>query len=266
MILTITTTHNPATDLGYLLAKHPAKAQVFKQNFGTAHVFYAEATAEKCTAVLLLEIDSIKLVRRGGKRQAGFSLQQYVNNRPYVASSFLSVAIADVFRTALNGRCKDKPELVKTAIPLTAKIGALPCRGGEAFLRDLFEPLGYTLIAEQHPLDPKFPEWGNSKIFTVELRHTIKLSELLSHLYVLIPVLDDEKHYWVGEHEVEKLLAKGGNWLAVHPQKEEITRRYLKRRRGLVGQAMAQLNREEATDKLTDAEKDAEETVSEKKI
>src|SRR5690242_5325296 len=100
MLLTISTTHRPATDLGYLLHKHPGRVQSFPLNHGQAHVFYPEATEDRCTAALLLEVDPIGLVRRDGGR-GGFALDQYVNDRPYVASSFLSVAIGEVYGSAL---------------------------------------------------------------------------------------------------------------------------------------------------------------------
>ncbi|MBN4004590.1 3' terminal RNA ribose 2'-O-methyltransferase Hen1 [Nostoc sp. LPT] len=243
MLLTITTTHFPATELGYLLHKHPDRCQSFALSFGKAHIFYPEASIERCTAALLLDVDPVKLVRGRGAR-----LEQYVSDRPYVASSFLSVAIAQVFSTALGGRCKDLPELAQTPIPLVAKLSVLPCRGGEEFLRQLFEPLGYNVSAAGHTLDEKFPDWGQSKYFTVELQHTLPLSDLLSHLYVLIPVLDDDKHYWVGDEEIEKLLRHGEGWLTTHPAREQITRRYLKRQQRLTRLALTQLVEEDNTD------------------
>lgn len=253
MLLTITTTHQPATDLGYLLYKHPAKIQEFNLAFGKAHIFYPEASEERCTVAMLLDIDPIDLIRGKGN----FALEQYVNDRPYTASSFLSVAIAQVFRTALNGICKDRPELVQTPIPLTATINVLPSRGGERLLQNLFEPLGYTMTIERHPLDPNFPEWGDSRYYTVTLEHTLTLSELLSHLYVLIPVLDDEKHYYVGDAEVEKLLRHGEGWLSAHPEKETITRRYLKYQRSLQRQALERLIDDvPADDDTADAEEE----------
>src|SRR5207302_5231655 len=141
---------------------------------------------------------------RRGPAGEGRTLEQYVNDRPYVASSFLSVAIADVFGSALAGKSKERPELVETPIPLSAKLSVLPCRGGEEFLRRLFEPLGYAVTAKSYPLDDKFAEWGDSAYFTVTLEGNLRLRELLTHLYVLIPVLDNDKHYWVGEDEVAK--------------------------------------------------------------
>jgi len=238
MLLTITTTCAPATDLGYLLAKHPDKLQTFDCTFGKAHVFYPEATAERCTAALLLEVDPVGLVRG---RKDNFMLGQYVNDRPYAASSFLSVAIAQVYGSALNGKSRDRTDLVETAIPLRATIAALPCKGGEALLRSLFEPLGYSLTAEHHALDPVFTDWGESRYYTVTLDATCRLQDLLNHLYVLIPVLDDEKHYWIGEDEVEKLIKHGEGWLGTHPERALIARRYLKYKRGLIQQAFEHL-------------------------
>jgi 3' terminal RNA ribose 2'-O-methyltransferase Hen1 len=243
MLLTITTTHSPATALGYLLHKHPERFQSFELSFGKASVFYPEASLERCTAALLLDVDPVGLVRK--QRGEGYQLEQYVNDRPYVASSFLSVAIAKVFGTALAGRCKDQPELAQTPIPLTAKLSVLPCKSGEAFLRRLFEPLGYTVTTEVHTLDEQFPEWGKSPYFTVELQGTVRLQDLLSHLYVLIPVLDDEKHYWVGDDEVDKLLRHGEGWLTTHPEQQQIAKRYLKRQGRLVRTALAQLVEED---------------------
>lgn len=244
MLLTIATTHQPATDLGYLLHKNPARVQTFDLGFGKAHVFYPEATAERCTAALLLDVDPVGLVR--GKMEHR-TFEQYVNDRPYVASSLMSVAMGRIFNTALAGKCQSHQELSDTAIPLEAKISAVPARaGGAEFLRGLFEPLGYAVEAEQLQLDEQFPEWGASPYFTVRLTAVKRLQDLLAHLYVLIPVLDDEKHYFVGEAEVEKLLRRGEGWLASHPLRDIITKRYLKHRRSLTREALARLLQDEA--------------------
>lgn len=249
MLLTITTTHEPATDLGFLLHKNPQRAQTEELSIGKAHVFYPEATRERCTAALLLEIDPIGLVRnrKGPSGDAG-TLKEYVNDRPYVASSFLSVAISKVFGTALGGRSKDRPELAVTPIPLQASLAVLPCRGGEPLLDRLFEPLGYAVTAVSHPLDDKFPDWGESPYFTVTLERTCLLSDLLRHLYVLVPVLDREKHYWITEDEVEKLLRHGTDWLASHPERELIVDRYLKHQRRLARVALEKLIEEDEED------------------
>jgi 3' terminal RNA ribose 2'-O-methyltransferase Hen1 len=249
MLLTITTTHRPATDLGYLLHKNPARPQSFPLSFGQAHLFYPEAGPERCTAALLLEVDPVGLVRdRQGPAGEGHSLEQYVNDRPYVASSFLSVALAQVLGSALAGRSKERPDLAETPLPLQARLAVLPCRGGEGLLRRLFEPLGYAVTAHRHPLDERFAEWGEGPYYTVELTAQCRLHELLSHLYVLVPVLDDDKHYWVSADEVEKLLRHGEGWLAAHPEREQIARRYLKHQHRLARAALARLAEEDEPD------------------
>lgn len=255
MLLTITTKRYPATDLGYLLHKHPAKVQTVELTAGSAHIFYPQATDEHCTAALLLDIDPVRLVRREAGQQ-DFALEQYVNDRPYVASSFMSAAIAQAFATAMNGRCKDKPHLVDEAIPFEITLSVLPVKGGEQLLREFFEPLGYELSVLSHLLDEKHPEWGRSRYFNVTLCHTLPLKMLLRQLYVLIPVCDNDKHYFVSGHEVEKLMEKGEGWLDTHPAKELITRRYLRHIAPLTRQALAMITRDEGLPEETKLPKD----------
>ncbi len=231
MLLTISTTYHPATDLGFLLHKHPQRCQTFALSFGKAHVFYPEATEARCVAALLLDVDPVGLVRRG--KGSEMPLAAHVSDRPYVATSFLSVAIAQVYGSALGGQCKARLELVQAALPLQARLSVVPSYGGEPLLRRLFEPLGYTVAAEGGPLDERFPEWGESPYFTLTLLSTCRLADLLSHLYVLIPVLDREKHYYVGDDEVEKLLRHGSGWLPEHPERTLIVNRYLRYKRRL---------------------------------
>ncbi|WP_445281102.1 3' terminal RNA ribose 2'-O-methyltransferase Hen1 [Streptomyces sp. DSM 118148] len=249
MFLTISTrgdAAHPATDLGYLLHKHPGKAQTFSTSHGTAHVFYPQADDTVCTAALLLEVDAVALVRRGrGQGRGGApdaALAQYVNDRPYAASSLLAVALSGVFSSALRGVCNARPERAAAPLPLRVEVPALPARGGPDLVRKLFEPLGWTVSAEPVPLDAEFPEWGDSRYVRLTLEsEALTLAEALRHLYVLLPVLDDAKHYWVAPDEVDKLLRAGGGWLPTHPEQRLITSRYLSRRRSLTRQAMERL-------------------------
>src|SRR5579872_6064861 len=267
MYLTISTTHHPATDLGYLLHKRPGKLHTVSLAFGDAHIFYPEATAERCTAALLLDIDPVGMVRRpGGPSGEGGLLDQYVNDRPYVCSSFTSVALARAFSTALGGRSKDRQDLADAEIPLEINLSVVPSRGGEAFLRSLFEPLGYTVQSARLPLDTQFPEWGESRYWSVVLSAKKRLRDVLQHLYVLLPVLDDDKHYWVGKDEVDKLLRRGEGWLATHPEREEITRRYLKHQHRLMREALARLTEEEEDPDEVAEQHATEEIVLEERI
>src|SRR5260370_969292 len=167
MLLTLTTTHNPATDLGYLLHKNPSNLHSFDLSFGKAHVFYPEATAERCTAALLLDVDPIGLVRGKRGQHEGGTLDQYVNDRPYVLSSFLSVAMGRAFGTAMSGRSKGRQELADHAIPLTAKLTVVACRDGEGLIRQLFGPLGYSVTTAHHPLYEYFPEMVEGPNYSV---------------------------------------------------------------------------------------------------
>ncbi|MFJ2393369.1 3' terminal RNA ribose 2'-O-methyltransferase Hen1 [Streptomyces sp. NPDC087843] len=249
MFLTISTTgdpERPATDLGFLLHKHPDKAQVFSTSYGTAHVLYPEASAERCTAALLLEVDAVALVRRGkGKGRGGApdaALAQYVNDRPYAASSLLAVALSAVFSSAMKGQCAARPDLPARALPLRIEVPALPARGGADLVHLLFEPLGWTVGVEAVALDAQFPEWGASRYVRLVLESDrLTLAEALRHLYVLLPVLDDAKHYWVSSDEVDKLLRAGEGWLPDHPEQKLITSRYLSRRWSLTREAMERL-------------------------
>jgi 3' terminal RNA ribose 2'-O-methyltransferase Hen1 len=244
-MLLISTTHKPATDLGYLLRKNPARMHEAELTFGKAYVVYPEATDDRCSAAVLVDIDPVKLVRGSG--DGGGSLSQYVNDRPYVASSFLSVAIADLFGTALGGRSKDRPELAQTPLPLEIRIPVLPCRSAEERIARLFTPLGYEVEAKRLELDDQFPEWGPSNYYDVTLKGTLTLRDALRHLYILLPVLDARKHYYMDRNEVTKIVSKGEGWLADHPEKDWILRSSLGRKPSLMREALEQLsNAEEA--------------------
>ncbi|MFE7299229.1 3' terminal RNA ribose 2'-O-methyltransferase Hen1 [Streptomyces sp. NPDC057579] len=276
MFLTITTTgttDRPATDLGFLLHKHPDKAQQFSTSHGTAHVLYPEADAERCTAALLLEVDPVALVRRGqGKGRGGApdsALGRYVNDRPYAASSLLAVALRSVFASAMKGQCAARPELTGRPMPLRIEVPVLPARGGAELVEKLFGPLGWSVLAEPLPLDETFPEWGDSRYVRLVLEGECELAAALRHLYVLLPVLDDAKHYWVMPDEVDKLLRAGEGWLEHHPEQRLIVGRYLARRWSLAREAMARLELErlaetddaavEEIDNAVDEESDTEE-------
>ena len=252
MLVSLTSTTPDATDLGFLLHKHPDRVRSVDVGFGRAHVFYPEARPERCTATLFVEVDPVGLAR-GQKGRQPQGLEPYVNDRPYVASSMLSVAIGRLFGSALSGSCETRPELVNQELALEVEMPAVPVRGGEAVLRRLFEPLGYSVACTAIPLDDHFPDWGESRYLSVRLSGLHTVRSVLEHLFVLLPVLDDKKHYWIGSAEIDKLLRRGRHWLPAHPESELITRRYL-RFGGLAREALARL-----TETVDDADLVAEE-------
>jgi 3' terminal RNA ribose 2'-O-methyltransferase Hen1 len=265
MLLTITCTATDATDLGYLLHKNPGSVFETDTAFGKLTVFYTEATPDRCTVALVLEVDPIALVRGRGAR----GLDQYVNDRPYAASSLLSVAIATAFGSALNGRSRDRQARVGEKMPLVAKVVAVNCRGGAELLKRLFEPLGYQVEVEQEPLQLGSGTVTESGVFALTLSGVQTLQNLLSHLYVLLPVIDNAKHYYVGQEEADKLLKRGEGWLASHPARDLIAQRYLSYRSAIVRSTLDQLqlieDRAEPQEE-TDDRQAAEESIAEQPL
>lgn len=262
MLLTITYKGKQTQDLGYLLHKNPYRAQEFQLSFGKAYVFYPEVSDKQTTAAILLDINPIDLARgKLGTKDGG--LFDYVNDRPYVVSSFLSTALARVFSSAMNGKCEKQQELADSPIDLTACLHMLPCRGNEDLPKELFEPLGYTVETKTSILDEKFPEWGQSTYLDLTISGKVKLSDLLNHLYVLIPVFDRQKHYYMGEDEIEKLLKHGEGWLSTHPEKTRIVNRYFGYKRRYAHQAIDRLVEMEPvdTEDLADEEPVEQENV-----
>lgn len=227
MLVSLTSTTPVATDLGFLLHKHPDRVRSVDIGFGRAHVYYPEATSDRCTATTYVEVDPFGPARHRKERPA-HGLAPYLNDRPYAASSMLSVALGRLFRTAMSGTCEARPELVARPLDLEVGLPVVPVRGGQAMLERLFGPLGYEVECEPIALDPRFPSWGASRYLSVRLAGTQTVRSVLEHLYVLLPVLDDAKHYWIGPDEVDKLLSRGGEWLPTHPESDLIAQRYLR--------------------------------------
>lgn len=251
MLLTISTTGDepgrgggpPATDLGFVLHKHPDNVRTISTTAGRAMVFWPEAATDRATMATLVDVDPIGLVRRGRAQP----LAAYVNDRPYVASSFLSVALGRLFRSAMNGDCPSRPDLVEHRWSVTVRVPAVPVGGDRRIIDHLFSPLGYRAHLEVPLLDDAFPAWGSAGVGNLTLQGRATMRDLLRHLYVLLPVLDDDKHYWIDESEVNKLLRHGDGWLADHPEQKMITRRYLGHYRHLTSLAFGELTADEPT-------------------
>ena len=191
MLMTLSCQATPdfrPADLGYLVHKHPDKVQTCPVAHGQVHVFYPEVSPQRCRLSMLLEIDPVGLVRRPGQ-----GLEQYVNDRPYAASSFFAVAMNRVFRDALGARCKDRPELVQQPLDLEVTLAVVRC--APDYLRQLFLPLGYTVETQNHPLDPQLG-WQQGPYHTITLKATTQLHKLLNHLYILLPVLTSTRMNW----------------------------------------------------------------------
>lgn len=250
MILKISTTHQPAADLGYLLHKNPTRLHEETFPFGKGYVLFPETSEFKAEMALLLDVDPVGLVRGGS------TYDQYVNDRPYTASSFLSSAMLHFFSTAMSGRSKERQEVADQDIPLTFELPVLRMKAGEEFVRGLFEPLGYEL--EITPVGGKF----------INLKGTIsgKIKDFLTHLYILIPVIDGDKHYYVDRNEVDKLMNRAKDWLPTHPLKDAIVQKFLRYDRILTKDAIARLAEFEPDLDEIDPPSTEEPTAKEKKV
>lgn len=247
MLLTIAARGPQADALGYLLHKHPDRVRTVSLPFGTAHVFYPAVEPELVQAALLVEVDPVYLSRRKGAPKA--TLEPYVNDRPYTASSLLSVAMNKLFGTALAGNCEARPELV--AQPLRLELCVPVVHTEPAAAVRAFEPLGWEV--ECAPIAPT-----SDGYVALTLRGTQTVAQALAHLYVLLPALDGQKHYWVDEAETDKLLRRGEGWLDTHPDREWIVRRYLKFA-SLASDALDRLSDNDSTEgspPATDADSD----------
>jgi 3' terminal RNA ribose 2'-O-methyltransferase Hen1 len=263
MLVTLTCHAPNAPDVGYLFGKNPASLFAREFSGGRVLVFYPEVADDHLTIALLTEINPIALVRTAS---GAHGLDQYVNDRPYVASSLTSVALNVAFGSALGGKSRERPERVDEVMRWEISLPVVACDAGEEFITRIFAPLGYEVVVERLPLDPVFPAWGSSNLYTIRLSGAQTVQAVLSHLYVLLPVLDNAKHYYIEASETEKLLRHGGAWLASHPERDLITRRYLRYRRPLVTSALARLAdlaAEEGDEQVEAAEAAQDETAEE---
>lgn len=241
-----------ARDLGFLLHKHPDHLHTRDTAAGEVFIFYPQVGDERTTACLFLDMDPVGLVR-GRNRNADGLLTQYVNDRPYVANSFLSVALSRTLGQSLSGKSKERQVLADRTLTFEARVTPVSAAGGSAMIEALFEPLGYQVQADALTDD----EDVGRGLFDLRISGEVRLRDLLAHIYVLVPVLDNAKHYWVDRDEIDKLLSKGEGWLADHPEKELITKRALKHRRALANMALARL-----AESIEPEEDDAEENAT----
>jgi 3' terminal RNA ribose 2'-O-methyltransferase Hen1 len=247
-----------ARDLGFLLHKNPANVHVRGAAGGTAYVFFTEATPERATAVLHLDIDPVALVRGRGQGSEGL-LDQYVNDRPYTANSFLAVALGRSFGQTISGKSKERQALADRRLPLTLRLAPVAASGGLEVVEGLFAPLGYTIEAKTIFAANE----GVRPLIDLTLTGEVRLAEALNHVYVLLPVIDNDKHYWINRDEIDTLIKKGEGWLATHPAKELIAKRALGHRRELVHAALDRLLETDAAEDEADNDATAGEASAE---
>ncbi|MCL1839207.1 MAG: 3' terminal RNA ribose 2'-O-methyltransferase Hen1 [Propionibacteriaceae bacterium] len=226
-------------DLSYLLFKHPDRVQEFNLGYAKATLWFPHAQPGRYQVALLVDIDSVALAKSKRFQRRDHELGTYINDRPYAASSLLSVAIARVFGSALKGQePAERPHAAQAPRHLTIQLPSVRLQLAKFsaataptdLIVELFEPLGWEVKVKTTPRE-------DSLTATVILEGVMTLSSALASLYVLLPVLDRSKHYWVDETEITKLLRYGESWLPQHPRRDYITGQYLAQQRDLIAGA-----------------------------
>ena len=228
VLLLLTTTRRPATDLGRLLALESGEVHEFAVPGGIATLHLPEVSAHRCTAAVFLEWH-----HRGsdlGDDQAGAGGRAPVP--AHVTSDMLADAVSLVFRNALAGASGHRyPHLLRAALPLEIVIPQFPCQAGVHLAERLFGPLGWRVLVDPVLLDARHPEWGDTGHSALTLRGTISLADAVTHLSVLLPVLvNGNKGRLAPEGRIGRLLRPYCDWLTRHPERQLIMGSYQKRR------------------------------------
>jgi hypothetical protein len=202
MLLTISTTHRPATVLGPLLQRDLDDVDLEPLPFGHAMVCFSQADDRRCTAAVMVH------AQRDGSSQLG-------------------MALAEVFAPTIHGFGGTEPALAARALPFEVDVPVLPTGGGAALVRRLFEPLGYQVTTAPVPADAVPVADDEPGELAVTISGVVCASQLLAHLSVLLPVLDAGDHRApADETALESVLAEGEGWIGRHPAVASITHRY----------------------------------------
>lgn len=222
MLLTINCEGPDAMDLSWLLHKRPNRFQAFNLGYGKAFVFFTEYSQNSCTACLLLEIMPDALNDLCKSKDGEF---QYVNSRQYLSSSLLAGAIGKAYSSAIKGTCQDKPDLVGKKHGFKVRINNFSCRLNPIFIDRIFSPLGYQIEWRNIQINDEYCT-GGFICGDLQLSIDATLQEILSHLYILLPVFDRQTHFWLDESQLQKFIRHCQGWLGRHPEKRLIINEY----------------------------------------
>ena len=220
MLLTLACSGKDAPDLSWLLHKRPNRLQAFDLPYGKAFVFFPEYTETRSVVSLLLEINQEALNDLCKNKEGEF---QFVNPRQFLSSSLLSGAIGKVFSSAIKGICADKPELVNKEYDLELELTNFSCRLKPEYVARIFKPLGYAIAFDNISSD--FPR-EKLIVGNLRLKGKTNLKDLLSQLYILIPVFDRYLHFWIDEPQLQRFIRLTAGWLESHPEKRFILTEY----------------------------------------
>ena len=226
--------------LSFLLSKNPQNRYDRIEKGHRVRFTYTVFSDSEVEAVIFVTPDPVELVKNSPDT---YEITQYINDREFVVSSIFCAYIRSALGTALNGRPKeDYLDWAKHAFQLTISFGPVATDLPDAAIKQLFEPLGYQIEIERGQAAYHFQLKEKSSARFINLQGTLTVQNALRHLFVLIPVLDNYRHYFIDEREIEKLERYGEGWLADHPLKDLIIKRTLRFREliDLVGVNLSQ--------------------------
>lgn len=226
MQLAIKATGEGAKMLSFLLSKNPQNLYDRMEKGYRVRLTYTVFSDSEVEALIFVTPDPVELVKNSPDT---YEITQYINDREFVVSSIFCSNTRSALGTALNGRPKEEYlDWAKHAFQLTIGFGPVATDLPDAAIKNLFEPLGYQTEIERGRADYNFQFKERSSARFINLQSKVTLQNALQHLFVLIPVLDDYRHYFIDEREIEKLERYGEGWLADHPLKELIIKRTLR--------------------------------------
>lgn len=226
MQLAIKATGEGAKMLSFLLSKNPQNLYDRSEKGYRVRLTYTVFTDTEVEAVLIVTPDPVELVKNSPDV---YDITQYINDREFVTSSLFCSYARSALGTALNGRPKEEySEWVNHAFNLTISFGPVASDLPDAVINDLFEYLGYEVTIERGQADYRFQLKERSSARFISISGLSTVQAALKQLFVLIPVLDNYKHYYLSEQEIDKLQRYGEGWLDRHPLRELIIKRSLR--------------------------------------
>jgi 3' terminal RNA ribose 2'-O-methyltransferase Hen1 len=230
MLLSISVEGAGADTLSYVVQKHPAK--IFEK--GNLRLFFPKYDKNASSLVAMAEFPEFKL---WDKDTPG--ADAYVSSREYALSSLFCRELKGAFGTVLSGKYKDEKDQKMAETPLEVVVDALPLATSltDEQLRSLFQPLRYAGFTPSYTVDhsyqyPWMPQ--RHRVLELALRGQKTIREVLRHLLVLIPAIDNYTHYTELDTLVAELKNYGEGWLDQHPKKAFITARFLRNSRKLI--------------------------------
>ncbi|WIM41190.1 3' terminal RNA ribose 2'-O-methyltransferase Hen1 [Paenibacillus sp. PK4536] len=226
MYLTIKATGTHASMISHLLAKNPNNLYDRTEKGARIRLVYTSFQPEETEVLLFVTPDPIDLVKGSPDH---YDITQYINDRELVVSSLFCSYIRPALGTALNGKPKaDYIDWVEHPFTLHMSMGPVASDLPDSMIESLFQPLGYEVQMERGEIDYSFDLKNRSTVRHIQISGQQTLQHMLRQLYILIPVLDNYKHYYISDDEIERLQRYGEGWLSTHPQHDLIIKRSLR--------------------------------------